>query len=356
MYDIAIIGAGPAGATLARLIGKNYKVLLADKRTFYEDSKQSSITKCCGGLIAPDAQKVIAQLGLGLPQSVLVGPQLFSVRTIDLQSSIERYYQRFYINVDRERFDRWLISMIPSEVNTRYGCLFKSYEPTSKGYKIKISYKGKEYTEFAKIIIGADGAFSLLRKQTYPNAALPKKYISIQEWFEAESIMPYFSAIFDNEITDFYSWTIPKDNCLIIGTAVLPGNDACSKFELLKRKLQGYGFEFGKKVKREGAFILRPMNPNTIITGKKGIAFLGETAGWISPSSAEGLSYAFRSAISMAESLEGGLEGFLDRYNSNTSSLKRNIFIKNIKAPFMYNSTVRNLVMHSGVQSMKVRK
>jgi flavin-dependent dehydrogenase len=30
MHDIAIIGAGPAGATLARLIGKQYKVLLVD--------------------------------------------------------------------------------------------------------------------------------------------------------------------------------------------------------------------------------------------------------------------------------------------------------------------------------------
>ncbi len=32
MYDIAIIGAGPAGATFARLIGTKYKVLLLDKR------------------------------------------------------------------------------------------------------------------------------------------------------------------------------------------------------------------------------------------------------------------------------------------------------------------------------------
>jgi geranylgeranyl diphosphate/geranylgeranyl-bacteriochlorophyllide a reductase len=31
MYDIAIIGAGPAGATLARLIGRQYKTLLIDK-------------------------------------------------------------------------------------------------------------------------------------------------------------------------------------------------------------------------------------------------------------------------------------------------------------------------------------
>lgn len=32
MYDIAIVGAGPAGATLARLVGGKFKTLLIDKR------------------------------------------------------------------------------------------------------------------------------------------------------------------------------------------------------------------------------------------------------------------------------------------------------------------------------------
>jgi len=36
MYDIVIIGGGPAGATLARLIGNKYKVLLLERRTFQE--------------------------------------------------------------------------------------------------------------------------------------------------------------------------------------------------------------------------------------------------------------------------------------------------------------------------------
>ncbi|MPL59310.1 hypothetical protein SDC9_04859 [bioreactor metagenome] len=30
MYDVLIIGAGPAGSSLARLIGDKYKVLLID--------------------------------------------------------------------------------------------------------------------------------------------------------------------------------------------------------------------------------------------------------------------------------------------------------------------------------------
>jgi flavin-dependent dehydrogenase len=34
MYDVAILGAGPAGSTLARLIGDQYKVLIIEKRKF----------------------------------------------------------------------------------------------------------------------------------------------------------------------------------------------------------------------------------------------------------------------------------------------------------------------------------
>ncbi len=45
MFDVAIIGAGPAGATLARLIANQYKVLLVDKRAL-EAAQDHSERKC----------------------------------------------------------------------------------------------------------------------------------------------------------------------------------------------------------------------------------------------------------------------------------------------------------------------
>ena len=45
MYDVAIIGAGPAGATLARLIGGRYKVLLIEKRQLPDWSENFSSLK-----------------------------------------------------------------------------------------------------------------------------------------------------------------------------------------------------------------------------------------------------------------------------------------------------------------------
>ena len=93
-YDIAIIGAGPAGATLARLLDKQYKVLLLDKRDLMEPEEEER-SKCCGGLLAPDAQEVLGKMGLAVPSDVLVDPQLFLVRTIDFEYYLERFYQRF---------------------------------------------------------------------------------------------------------------------------------------------------------------------------------------------------------------------------------------------------------------------
>jgi len=120
MYDVAIVGAGPAGSTLARLIGHKLRVLLVDQRSPLEpNQKVYQKSKCCGGLLAPDAQKMIAMLGLGLPGDLIVGPQLFTVRTIDLQNLMERYYQRFYINIDRRKFDSWLVSLIPATILPR---------------------------------------------------------------------------------------------------------------------------------------------------------------------------------------------------------------------------------------------
>jgi flavin-dependent dehydrogenase len=356
MYDVAIIGAGPAGATLARLLTGHRRVLLVDKRQLKNGPESSSSGKCCGGLLAPDAQAMLSKMGLGLPKSVLVDPQLFVVRAIDVRRHIERYYQRYYINMDRGRFDSWLLSMVPSDVDVRLGWRFRSYESETGCFKIRLVRNETAVVERARVLVGADGASSAVRKRALPDHPSPKRYIGVQEWVEADSELPYFSTVFDPEITDYYCWTIPKENNLIIGAALYPRRDTSGKFELLKSRLRDYGLPFGKTIHREGAFILRPASMRQVSTGTKGVALVGEAAGWISPSSAEGLSYAFRSALVLGRLLHETLTGFERRYYLRTIHLRRNIFLKNMKAHFIYDPWLRRIVMSTGIQSMEVEK
>ena len=355
MYDVAIIGAGPAGATLARLIGDQYKVLLIEKRRLPDQSEGFSAIKCCGGLLAPDAQMMLSKLGLGLPKSVLEDPQLFVVKSIDLRQGLERYYQRHYINMNRKKFDSWLLSLVPPDVDIRTNCRLKSYASENNYFKLAFVHKKRNFVEKAKILIGADGAKSIIRTQSSSQHLYPQKYVAIQEWVERKNDFPYFTSIFDRSITDYYCWTIPKGNYLLVGAALHPKENSVEKFTGLKAKLRAYGMNFGKTVFREGTLILRPVKQNQLLTGQKGIALLGEAAGWISPSSAEGLSYAFKSALMLADALRGSPDGFETRYHEKTGQLRRNIFLKNLKAFVIFNPVLRKLVMTTGLQSIKVK-
>ncbi|NCA68425.1 MAG: hypothetical protein EOM87_10255 [Clostridia bacterium] len=237
-------------------------------------------------------------------------------------------------------------------MDKRFVALYRGFTKTPEGYEVKFIQNGREVTEKTRVIIGADGAFSRIRKSICNDKNTPETYIAIQEWFEAADNISYFTAIFDEEISDFYSWIIPKEKCLLLGSALTPKDNAGDKIDSLKAKLKRYGFNFDNKIKTEGAYIYRPKQTSQLFAGKDNIALVGEAAGAISPSSAEGISYALKSSLYLAQSLEEGLNGFLKRYNDKLEDIKLNILIKNLKCPAMYNHFLRYCIMKSGIQSI----
>jgi len=222
-YDIAIIGAGPAGSTLARILEGKFKVLLVDKRPL--NKEPSKLIKNCGGLIAPDAQKALATFGLAIPKDVLVSPQMFSVETIDFDNSMMRTYQRHYINVDRERFDRWLVSLCENSCEQMFSTRFRGAFIKNGKYIVELLQNSQRVEVSADIIVGADGANSKVKKELLEQQeSSAKRYISIQEWFPNRKNLNQFVAIFDSEISNFYSWIIPKDNGIIFGQQLKRAN------------------------------------------------------------------------------------------------------------------------------------
>ena len=76
MYDVAIIGGGPAGATLARLIGNQYKVLLIEKRRLPDMSEGFSAIKCWGASSTGCTDDAV-QTGFGPAKERFRGPSAF---------------------------------------------------------------------------------------------------------------------------------------------------------------------------------------------------------------------------------------------------------------------------------------
>lgn len=151
--DIAVIGGGPAGTSFARLAGGRYRVTVLDRRGL--SSPPAGVGKCCGGLLSPDAQHSLAALGLNLPLDVLVDPQIFAVRTMDLQMETERYYQRPYVNMNRERFDRWLASLLPSSVRMLDRAVCRDIHREGEGFSIAYRRGGEDGVLHARAVVGA---------------------------------------------------------------------------------------------------------------------------------------------------------------------------------------------------------
>ena len=151
------------GRPCRRNFARRYLILCPGASLLLIDGQNEQHKKPCGGLLAPDSQKALAHFDLTLPKEVLVDPQIFTVQTIDLCSRQVRYYQRYYLNMDRYAFDRWLLSLVPQQAEILPGrCTAVARREDS--FSLTVRTDGKERHFTARRVVGADGASSLVRR------------------------------------------------------------------------------------------------------------------------------------------------------------------------------------------------
>lgn len=332
-YDVVIVGAGPAGCTIANFLSKNYKVLLLDWSKFPRD-------KPCGGLLVDEAIHFFEEKGMELPEYVFSNPKNLDVKFVDWNSGLSFTEKRNFLNVSRKSFDSYLLQIARKNGNVDFfpETKFLNLE-LEKGYvKIFIETHNVKQVIKSKYLIGADGAFSSVRKQISKTPI--KYYIAAQEWVKTNpnsNKNKIILFIFDNELTDYYSWVIPKGEHLIVGLAIMHGNNTKKKFDLFKEKLKenlGIG---GNYMKLEAAVGLRPQQMDDIVLGNGPVLLVGEAAGLVSPSTGEGISFALRSGFNCAKALNTNFGAALDEYVKLCHPLLKEIGVKIKKAEVFSN-------------------
>ena len=131
-------------------------------------------------------------------------------------------------------------------------------------------------------------------------------------------------------------------------------NNSKQKFELLKKKLKNQGFALGEPIKTEACLISMPRGMRDFCVGKDRVFLIGEAAGFISPTSLEGISYALNSAYNLANVINSGCDNLAWEIRLKSIPLRIKLLFKYLKAPFMYNSFLRKLVMKTGISSIDV--
>jgi menaquinone-9 beta-reductase len=171
-YEVIIAGAGPAGtATAARLLqrrGRPGRVLVLDRYRFPRE-------KPCGGGLTGHADQVMAELELKLDVPHWPSPTAkvrfgSFERTVKLGAPVHV--------VRREEYDASLVAQVRARgVEVVEGEGVKEVDAGPEGVRILTS-RGRQLT--AEVLVGADGAASVVRKHLIGKKAIPHRLFKME--------------------------------------------------------------------------------------------------------------------------------------------------------------------------------
>lgn len=320
MYDIIIIGAGPAGASAALEFARrsDLRILILDKCKLPRD-------KPCGGAMPSSVEKLL-QLDLS---------PIVSNRThvLKLYYRYKREVTRQTVGssapllVNRSAFDMYVLEeackLAPSQIDVRDNSTVNSVEEYEGGVEVKVN--GKD-TVYAKYLIAADGALGKttsmvgLRKKRKFATSLDAEIITDGEFYHAHKdmmIMNYFCLPFG------YGWVFPKEQNRFscgVGTWGKPIN---LYRELEKFLMYFFPSESIRERQIRGFPIPVYQGIQQISTEKVLIA--GDAAGLVDPVSGEGIRYALYSGKIAAIVLIEALESFEEKNRSISDNYQKMI-------------------------------
>ncbi len=282
MWDVAIVGAGPSGSTIAYLLAKmGFKTLLLDKKNFPRP-------KPCGGGITLKAGKLLSELGLPL-EPVEAYHREVIVKGYGKEVTVSTSPGEYAIAVvRREEFDKRLL-----EEAVSWGATFrvsKVYGIKERGNAMRIVGPDEE----ARYVIGADGANSIVAVSSGIRGPWDKEDLIIG----IEGTAPHYEKLtFMVDAAPYgYGWIFPRstDSNAGVGGMIEKSGEILSAFKT---------FSSEYKVKMDGSWII-PAGGHEKSIAKGRVLLVGDAAGLADPLTGEGLYYAIRSSLEAAKSLE----------------------------------------------------
>lgn len=295
-FDAVVIGGGPAGATAAAdLARQGHSVLLLDR---------AGRIKPCGGAIPPALIREF-EIPDGLLVAHVTSARMISPKGTEVDMPIAG---GFVGMVDREDFDEWLRQRAVAAGAVRRTGVFERITRDAEG-KATVHYRANGDGEAATavraaVVIGADGAASVVARQEIPGADRMRYVYAYHEIVRSpEAGHGKFDGsrcdvIYRGELSpDFYGWVFPHGATTSVGTGT--ANRGFSIRNAATALRRASGLEHAQTIRREGAPI--PMKPLGRWDNGRDVVLAGDAAGVVAPASGEGIYYAMTGGRLAAE-------------------------------------------------------
>ncbi len=288
LYDVIVVGGGPAGATAATdLARKGLSVMLLDR---------AGRIKPCGGAVPP---RLIEDFEI--PDFLIVA----KVKGARIVSPSDRHVDMpigdGYVGmVDRADFDEWLRERAELAGAVRRSGTFKQYTREASGiatvhYRPAGEGSVPVRKAHARLVIGADGALSAVARQCVRGADRMPYVFAYHEIVRSPRLN---SSLVDGErcdvyykgslSPDFYGWIFPHGDTISVGTG--SANKGFSLRGAVGELRTLTGLQAVETVRSEGAPI--PLRPLKRWDNGRDVLLAGDAAGVVAPASGEGIYYA----------------------------------------------------------------
>jgi geranylgeranyl reductase family protein len=277
-YDVIVVGAGPAGATAARVAARHGATVL-----LLEEHTQIGRPIQCTGLLSLRGWRLAR-----VPSSIIVR----EIRGVRVHSPDGSVYElggdrvRAYV-IDRDRFDQSLVERAAKAgVTVQTGTRAVALGPYENGERTLLTQTptGARQSLKASVVIGADGAHSLLAQ--HAGLPRPKKILlGLQALLEHQSQRSDFVEVFFGRrwAANFFAWSVPAAaGTARVGVATDQIYQAKLCFERLRREYHGSG----KILTYQSGMI--PIGP-AARTVADGFLIVGDAAGQAKPTSGGGI-------------------------------------------------------------------
>lgn len=322
MYDVIVIGAGPAGATAAKILAEDgRKVLLAEK------FKLPRYKSCSGQLIKKSLDLVERYFGESVPESVTCSPA--ENRGMFFTDDIGRtfLFEQPGLNVWRSLFDFWLAKKAEAAgAILQDGQIAISFLEDCPDM-VTVLFRGADgrtHTEYARYVIDGEGVIGTLKRQL---TGVKPDYITTFQTFNQGRINldpHYFYAYLQPELSEYDAWFNVKDNQLVLGVSVKNKEKEQDYYKQFIHYLENHhGLKIDIQIKKD-RWLMPQINPGCAIDyGVGRVLFIGEIAGFLNPMG-EGISAAMESAFFAAKAIlqhEDDPKLVLASYQKDTAAL-----------------------------------
>lgn len=304
MWDVIIVGSGPGGAIAAKKCAEqNLKTLILEKKKLPREKV------CTGMIMSPMAKETIQQEFGEIPEEVLTIPRSLNGIWFHLTGAEDDPIRVRMPLTWRRDLDYWLIKKargVGVEVWERAEVTNVAEAP--RGYRVKLKRENKEIEVTAKVIIGADGATSVVRKCLFPQ--LKARYVlGYRECHQVDLGLDrnYWHLFLTSEISPYYFSIIHKSEFMLIELGARAKE--LEKLATQARQIlaKNYGFQIERQPHWRDAclepVIYRELFSGSFAPAKGNSLLVGDAAGLILPISGEGIGTALKSGLMAALSI-----------------------------------------------------